>query len=285
MDRATLLLVEIASIGILSMFMFVMARGGLVAGSKDGRPREMKDVLHELAVIAVASWVAEVSCIRLYAFYQYDAPWTLFVDVMPLLVAIIWPFVLLSARELVVRLRLGGAAALFVIVLYDAALIEPVAVKAGLWSWNEPGLFGVPIIGLLGWGYFGAATSICLEWLPRKYRIATIVIAPLVTHVALLVTWWGGLRWVLRWPIPAEVAAVAALLIATGLGVFVRRRDCKAPLEVMAPRMAAAGLFFVLLFTWGANVAPLVVYALTFAIPYLLATRWRFEGTPGRPLA
>ena len=44
----------------------------------------------------------------------------------------------------------------------------------------------------------------------------------------------------------------------------------------MAPRISAAVLFFVLLAIRGRDLAPLVVYGVAFAPPYILATRWRF---------
>lgn len=275
--RGSLLIVEPASLAILGYFLYVMARGSLLAGSPDGRPRAMRPVLQDIVTLSAAAWVAEVSCIRLYGFYQYDAPWVLFLDVMPVLVALIWPFVLLSARELVHRARLGGVGAVFAMVLYDAALIEPVAVKAGLWSWNEPGLFGVPVIGILGWAIFGAFAVACLDRLPRRYLALTILIAPLGTHLVLLASWWGALRWILRAPIAPELAAAVALGLAVVLGLVVRRRGTRVGLEVMAPRICAAILFFVLLFLRGSELVPLMVYGCTFSIPYLLATRWRFE--------
>ncbi len=264
-----LLGVELASIAILSFFLVVMARRG----------DRMGDVFFEVAVIAVAAWVGEVSCIRLYGFYQYDAPWTFFIDVMPLLVALIWPFVLLSAREVMSAFfttRTSLTLAVLVMVFYDAALIEPIAVRAGLWSWNEPGVFGVPLIGLAGWAYFGAIAVYFLDRLDGWHRLWVIVLAPLGTHVLLLATWWGALRWVLRMEIPALIAAAVALLSSVALGLWVRKSGKRLGLEVMAPRISAAVLFFVLLAIRGRDLAPLVVYGVAFAPPYILATRWRF---------
>lgn len=265
-----LLGVELASIAILSLFLLVMARRG----------DRMADVLLEVALIAVAAWVGEVSCIRIYGFYQYDAPWTFFIDVMPLLVALIWPFVLVSAREVMGLFFTGRRSlvlAVAVMVFYDAALIEPIAVRAGLWSWNEPGLFGVPLIGIAGWAYFGALTVGLLDRLKGWQRLWVIVLAPAGTHLLLLATWWGGLRWILRAEIPPAVAAGVALAISTALAVWVRRTGRRIGLEVMAPRICAAILFFVLLAIRGRDLAPLVVYGVTFAPPYLLATRWSFQ--------
>src|SRR5262249_12701740 len=149
--------------------------------------------------------------IRSYGFYQYSTlAWSMFVDRVPLLVALIWPVVIDSAHQLA-----GGRARFtFVIVLADAALIEPIAARAGLWAWNEPGLFGVPFIGMLGWGLFAAAASTLL----RRGRVA-LLFAPLVTHILLLASWWGALRWVAGEipEAPALVGLVAAALVAMAL--------------------------------------------------------------------
>ena len=65
------------------------------------------------------------------------------------------PVVILSALELAESLTKTRTTLLCAaIALADAALIEPVAVRAGLWRWHEPGLFGVPPIGILGWAFF-----------------------------------------------------------------------------------------------------------------------------------
>ena len=53
------------------------------------------------------------------------------------------------------RVALLGAA----IVLADASLIEPIAVRAGLWRWTEPGLFAVPLVGIVGWAFFAWAAA------------------------------------------------------------------------------------------------------------------------------
>lgn len=274
MDPARLRAVELASIAILGLFLAALVRFGLRAAPA-GRASPGA-ALGDIGLIALGAWVAEVSCIRLYGFYQYDAPWLLFVDVMPALVALIWPFVILSAREVVHALGWLDAAgrphplAVGLVVVYDASLVEPIAVRTGLWSWNEPGLWAVPIIGILGWGYYAAAASALLD----RRRGLVPVLAPVITHALLLVSWWGALRWVGRAPIAPAVAVgggVVAALIGAGV---VRRSARRAALTTMVPRMAAAGLFFALLFLAGGQDTALVAYGLTFALPYVLATRW-----------
>lgn len=267
-----LLVVELSSLLILGAFLVVLARA---------RPRPLRDSLREIGLLAGAAWIAEVSCIRLYAFYQYDAPWTLFLDVMPLLVAFIWPFVIISARELAIALGFVDARgaprvlAVFAIVLYDASLVEPIAVRAGLWSWNEPGLFGVPLIGVLGWAFFAALASALLDRLPRRATPLLLIAAPVATHLLLLAAWWGALRWILRGEIAPSAAAIASASISALLAFIVLRRGRRADFTVMGPRIGAAILFFALL-TWrGSDILPLVAYGAAFAVPYLLATDWR----------
>lgn len=278
----TLAVVEPVSLLILATFLVLMVRRGLRAQPPD--PRPLRRALIDVGLLAAGAWVAEDTCIRLYDFYQYDAPWRLFLDQMPLLVALIWPFVILSAREVCHALRLVTTdgrphpLAVGLMVLYDACLVEPVAVRAGLWSWNEPGLFDVPLIGLLGWSFYATMASLLLDRLAGWSRLALVVLAPLATHALLLVTWWGALRWGLRDALPATAAAVASLIVAAVLAARLVREPGprrSADLAVMAPRMMAAALFFALLFWRGRDVLPLVAYALPFAVPYVLATRFR----------
>lgn len=273
MDPARLRVIELASIAILALFLAGMVRYGLRATPRPGARAALADILR----IAAAAWLAEVSCIRLYGFYQYDAPWLLFLDVMPVLVALIWPFVILSAREVVHALGWVDARgaphplAVLVVVVYDAALVEPIAVRTGLWSWNEPGLWSVPLIGILGWGLFAACASALLD--TRRPSLA-LVLAPLGTHALLLALWWGLFRWVLREPITPEAAVALSVVVALAGAWVVRRRGRTAPLATMVPRMAAAGLFFVLLFVAGGQDLGLIAYGVAFALPYLCATRF-----------
>lgn len=282
-----LTVVELASLVILTTFLALMLRRGLAASAVDPASTPAaarKSALTDIALLGAGAWIAEDTCIRLYDFYQYDAPWRLFVDRVPLLVAVIWPFVILSAREVCHALGLRTASgrahpvAVAIMVVYDAALVEPIAVRVGLWSWNEPGLFDVPWIGLLGWGFYAGVASACLDRLRGASRVALLVLAPLGTHALLLAAWWGGFRWGLREPLPA--AAAMALSVATAAGftaIFFqwRRANRMVDRETMLPRMLAAALFFGLLFWRGASVVPLVLYALPFAGPYFMAMRYR----------
>ena len=272
---------EVVSLAVLAFSAAMVARGGREA---------LRRFALEAALIGVAAWVAEDLCIRWFGFYAYPEGWALKLDRVPLLVGAIWPFVILSARGVVLFLLgprsaspLQVAALTGLLIIFDAALVEPVAVRAGLWAWSEPGVFQVPPIGIVGWGVFGAVCTLCLE-LPRTGGpgLRTMLpllplVAPLAANGLLVILWWSGFRWVLRgeWPLPA---ALAASLGASALFLYIARRHrASASLELMLPRGSGALLFFCLL---GAHFAPgLAAYAVCFAPPYVWITRWRAPAT------
>lgn len=276
-----MLVLEIAC--ALIVILFVVTRARL-----DERPLQF---LRRLLLLSLTSWIAENSVIHAYHFYQYDPSWSLFVDQVPLMIVIIWPVVIHSAWDLVCRLRGGPSAAAALLaalmVLADASLIEPIAVQAGLWSWNEPGLFEVPPVGLLGWSYFAGLCLLVLHlsqrWGERGWLVElTMLFIPiLVTHLLLLATWWGLLRWV-NHTIPPWPVVGLVWLIAIGLAVLAWRSPAsrRVPRVEMMLRVPAAGFFFVLLGIYGRSVPELVAYALAFAPAYIALT-WRAHRSSG----
>lgn len=223
----------------------------------------------------MAALLGEDSAIRLYGFYAYADGWHLFADQVPLMIPLIWVFVVLSARD--VARALGGplAPVAFALIAFDAALIEPCSTWSGLWKWFEPGAFGVPFIGILGWACFGASALFWLARLPSRWRWLTVLLAPLTMHALLLALWWGALRWVGRAEAPAAGLAIAAWLGAGLLvaGLFASGRTRAVPLVLILPRLGPAGFFGVLLATHSPPAA-LWVYAAAFVAPWWVATRW-----------
>ncbi|HZS41952.1 MAG TPA: carotenoid biosynthesis protein [Polyangia bacterium] len=226
-------------------------------------------VAARLALLVAASWIGEDSVIRAYGFYHYDRSWALFVDRVPLAIIVIWPVVIDSAwqlaRCLVANVRLQPlVAAAF--VLADASLIEPIAVRAGLWRWTEPGLFAVPPIGILGWALFAAACVALIE----HAGVATLLLAPLATHALLLACWWGGLRWVNGDVAPWLAAATAwAVLAPIGAYIFWSGLRRRVPTIELLVRVPGALFFFVLLASYGRDQTALVTWSFAFAPPYL----------------
>jgi hypothetical protein len=197
---------------------------------------------------------------------------------MPLMIALIWPSVIVSAHSLARYLCREPRHIPFVgalIVLSDASLIEPIAVKAGLWEWYEPGLFDIPPIGLLGWCFFAGVCLTVIESNRRSKRSAwwdalMLVVAPLGAHLLLLTTWWGGLRWVNLtippWPVVGVVWILAIFLA-------IKARRVRVPMGEILVRAPAALFFFGLLVIYGRGSAPLVAYSLAFAPVYLILMR------------
>jgi hypothetical protein len=226
------------------------------------------------AVLVLSSWIAENSCIRLYGFYAYDPEWFGFVDQVPILIVLIWPVVIHSALDLVRHRGVGRPAAVAIsgalVVLTDAALIEPIAVKAGLWRWFEPGIFEVPPIGILGWSAFSAIAIGVLA--SRRHILWMLLLAPIGTHLFLLGAWWGLFRHV-NGPIDATTASWVALGAAALVTGWLLRQPATrfAPPSTMLLRAPGAGFFFVLLVIHATDDPSLVRWAVAFAIPWLVA--------------
>jgi hypothetical protein len=238
--------------------------------------------------LAAAGWIGEETCIRFYAHYGYAPAWRPFVGHVPLLVALIWPLVILSARDVARALAPGHPRALVAaaVVLWDASLVEVVAVRAGLWSWAEGGYLAVPLVGLLGWAYFAAAAVALIDRADAALRAGrrgmaagwlalTVVLTPLATHAALLASWWGLLRWTLRGEAGAAGLGAAVVLGAALSALALRLRGARAlPLAVAGPRVLAAALFFALLASLGPSPA-LWAHAAVVGVPYLIVTSYR----------
>jgi hypothetical protein len=225
-------------------------------------------------ILVLSSWIAENTCIRLYDFYAYDLEWFAFIDQVPLLIVLIWPVVIHSALDLVRHRGAGSTASVAfagaLIVLTDASLIEPIAVRAGLWRWFEPGIFEVPPIGILGWSAFSAIALGVLA--SKRHPIWMVLLAPIGTHAFLLATWWGFFRHV-NAPIDADVASWVALGLAAAVTAWVLRQPAAriAPPAAMLLRAPGAAFFFVLLVIHALDDAALTRWAIAFAVPWLVA--------------
>lgn len=249
------------------------------------------DFFLRFVLLAGAAWLAEETCILLYGFYAYSPKWNLFLGHVPAVVVAAWPAVVVSARDLTSQLmdpknRLMPLAAA-ALVGADAALIEPVAVNAGLWSWQAPGIFGVPPIAILGWAYFALGCNLLLtryegERMSGGRALALLVLPGLLAHALLLATWWGALRWV-SGPVNPALATGAAWAVSLVFVWVVVKNGAHRALEprTLWLRLPAAALIFALLFSKASGAYMLVPYALAFAPPYLALLGRRYLG-PGR---
>lgn len=246
---------------------------------------DRRTMLLRLALLVVASWLAEDTVIHAYGFYGYSPEWSVFVDRVPLMVLLIWPVVIHSAwdlgRHLAPRFSVGKTSLLAAsLVLADASLIEPIAVQSSLWHWTEPGLFAVPPIGIIGWAIFAAVVIALFEQSRRRDTVrptdilAALVLPAVATHVILLALWWGALRWVNHtvppWPAVAVVWTLSLALAAWAATTGAHRR---VPTRDLLLRVPAAAFFFVLLGIHARDLSPLIAWAIAFAPPYLVLTR------------
>lgn len=252
--------------------------------------RQRLPMARDVALLCVAAWIGEQSCISLYRFYAYASGWWLMIGDVPLLVPLIWPLVIISSRQVVNELWPNltpsrRAAAVAIAVLIDASLMEIIAVAGGLWRWVESGYFDVPLIGLFGWVFFGFAASICLDapegsrGAQAFRRLALPVIGPAVTHALLQALWWIALRWGLRTDLgPGALLGFAVVAGGACVAVFRARSAHRMSWSTAAPRIIASSLFFVLLLSYdGENVRWLWIHTALVALPYLLAIRIRPE--------
>ena len=266
-----MLLVEVLATTIVVIY-------AVACGRSSASPRRF---FIRFASVAVAAAITENTCIQLYGFYAYDPSWNIFVGRVPVLVVLIWPCLIDSAWQIASHLREAGRPSTVLlaaaIVLADASLIEPVAVQAMLWRWNEPGFLGVPPIGVLGWALFALGGLAVFQINDRHRRSArwdwiVLLAAPAFTHLALLSVWWGGLSTLsaaVPWPpTVALVWLVSAALTAT---IIVRPWGRLVPFPTMLLRIGPTLFFFALLATHGAPSA-LWLYAVAFAPPYLALT-------------
>lgn len=257
------------------------------------RRRPWPDLLTDYGALAIAAWMGEETCVRFYEYYHYATHWHLLLDRVPILVPLIWPLVILSARDVAAAvwpsITKYRPLVVFAVVAFDASLVEVIAVRAGFWSWADQGHLGVPIIGILGWGYFAMGADLALSGRlfsrepNRKERFfATLLVAPLVTHAFIQLTWWGFFRWAQRAPLGDAslwgLGAVSACVLMMVLRA--RLRGGGILMSIALPRMVAASLFFALLVSTAPTDVPLWIHTIAIAVPYFAATRMSVQTSP-----
>lgn len=253
--------------------LIVVATLGVMASTRARAAR--RALAFDYAVLAVAAWIGEESCVALLRFYAYADGWHVHLHLVPILVPLIWPLVVLSARAVapVVAPRAGPIARAAVaggIVAFDASLVEVVAVRARLWSWSEPGHLSVPVIGILGWGFFAFGALAVID----RARVAVLLAGPLAAHALIQLAWWGCFRWTLRGELGGlgfGILGVGALAFGVA-AVRARARGRVMPPATWGPRVLAAVLFVALLATTAPTAGALWLHAALVAVPYLVIT-------------
>ncbi len=234
--------------------------------------------LMNFATIFLSSWLVEESCIRFYHFYAYNPNWPLFIDRVPVIIVLIWPLVILSAADLVrswssERSKFVLVAAF--VVFWDASFIEPVSSNVHLWNWFVPGLFKVPLIGILGWAIFAAFVFWLMpldegefSW---KRQVGVLFLPSVGTHLVLLFLWWGGMRW-LAVELPVWLILGGAFSLGLALSVFLWLEDLSViPFAKIILRLPAALFFlFLLVVFWEKVSISLVLFMAFLAFPWFV---------------
>jgi len=281
----TMILLETVALSLALIFVLVHIRRRPDAGTYVAR----------MALVSLAAWAAEESAIRWYHFYSYSPVWKLFLGQVPVMVIIVWTYVIHSAWDLGAQVMHPGrrwvpllAAA---IILTDAVAIETVAVNAAAWSWQRPGIFGVPPIGLLGWAFFAFFCLWILEARRSKrigYGDLLLLAVPVIgTHGLLWLAWWGGFRWLVDFNLQASTVPAAWLLSVILVRVIAGRRlGEKVARSTLLLRLPAAVVFYFYLINLAMKTTGLVwlVALLTaWAPPYLvmMAQQYRIFGGMG----
>lgn len=236
------------------------------------------------ALVAVSAWAAEHSAIALYRFYHYSPDWHAFIGHVPIAIVLIWPLVVIHAREFIRRLGLRGARGVVIgaaLVGVEASLIETVCTHSGLWFWEGRGVFGVPLIGMLGWSFFALGALATLEFLPGRRSFAMPLVSLATTHALLQITWRGGFKAISWNAIPETAVLVGAAIASVGFAMVAwrsRRRFGISLVEVL-PRFLAALTMYAILFS-STPPAPLVAFALAFSPPYFALLMWEWTMPP-----
>jgi hypothetical protein len=252
-------------------------------------PRPVHCLIRALTV-STSAWITEESCILLYRFYDYHHGWSLCIDRVPLLIVVIWPVIILSAKDLTSRQWIAspmkGLFAGAAVVATDALFIETISADAGLWNWNLPGLFNVPPIGILGWVFFAL---LCMRLMADRrfqgqtssYDLLLLVLPVMGTHLLLLLTWWSALRW-LNFPLPAPGVVGLAWCVSLFLVVTFYKKQTGRGIKkrTLLLRIPAALFFFALLIFKAADPLPLAAYAIAYVPPYVTLMIQQYKGHP-----
>lgn len=240
---------------------------------------ERKRTLIRLTLIATASWCAEETCILSYGFYSYCTNWRLSLLDVPILIMLVWPAVIQSAWDLASQIAARKVKLVPIIaagiVWTDAFLIEPVAVNAGLWHWNRPGIYHVPLIGLFGWAYFAYLCVLVFDLKDRKvvssaFNRVSVVLPVLGSHLMLLCTWWALFKWIDTPLNTIFVAGIAwGLSICLSGAIFRSNLAFRIEKTTLLSRIPAAMFIFGLLAVPADTDRYLVIYAVAFVLPYL----------------
>lgn len=211
----------------------------------------------ELLALAAYGYALEAVAIHLFGSHTYGTAWLVAPGGVPVAVALVWSALISSAMALAARSGRQGAgaraaAAALVAVSLDL-LMEPVAVRCGLWRWTPPGPWlGVPIGNFVGWAVIVASYAVGAETLAgegppaREAAIRLVVAAGSIMALVVVGLAWrmlglerlftgarGWLAWAAVLMAAAAVPRARAVAVqGAGLGARLGRAPGRGPAAV-----------------------------------------------------
>jgi hypothetical protein len=155
----------------------------------------------EMLSLALYGFALEWAAMRAFASHSYADAWALAPLGVPVAVAAVWAALIMSCLSLAARIGYvspparGVAAALLAIAL--DLLIEPVALRTGLWRWTPPGPWlDVPIGNFVGWAVVVGGWTWGAEAWGRAENSAGRVLARVVLGCSVVLALLGvGAAW------------------------------------------------------------------------------------------
>jgi hypothetical protein len=155
----------------------------------------------ELGALIAYGFLLERLSMALFDSHRYPAGWVLAPMGVPLAVALVWAAVISSALALAAGRGLGtpvmrALGAALIAVTLDL-MLEPVAVRRGLWEWTPPGPWlGVPLGSFVGWIVIVAAYGLGAErWAGGGRFVTEALWRAVLTAGSLAVLAAVGLVW------------------------------------------------------------------------------------------
>ena len=268
-QASKMIILQIAAFGITVMYVsYWLLRDG-----------NAEDFIIRYVTISASGWLAEEFSIQAYSAYHYNPSWGFFIGHVPILIIMVWPLIIHSGWELASQLVHGNRKYLPMviagIVWIDASLIETISTKAGLWSWNGTGLFGVPLIGIFGWAYFAFFSILFIELTSKIRRLAgrmaLIFISTVAsTHILIITTWWLFFKWNYI-SLDSVLLTAMAWIVSIAMASYLlwKRLWVNFDKKILIVRMPPV-LFFFILYLKGRPDGLHTTYLTAFAIPYIL---------------
>ena len=182
----------------------VVAPGVLTAAAVHAaRTLGLRQAAVELGALVAYGFALEKTAMALFESHRYSVAWRVAPAGVPIAVAAVWGALILAGlaaagrRGLASPLARAAAAAAWGIAL--DLLMEPVAVRGGLWEWTPSGPWlGVPVGNFVGWAVIVGAYALGAEvWttvsplLSQVLRRAALAAAAIALLVLVGLAWRG----------------------------------------------------------------------------------------------